>query len=146
MAKKLPQKLFLQTFKYVPRVAFNLLVRNKSGEILLAKRLSPPFADSWHMPGSYLLRGETINECIKRIAKDELGIDLNGQDTEFLGLFEDLDKDPRGHVIDIVYGALVKGKIQFKPLGETKELKFFKKLPVKIGFNHKKTLNQLGYK
>lgn len=146
MVKKLSQKIFLQTFKYVPRVAIDVLIKNKKGEILLTKRLSPPFVNFWHMPGSYLLRGETINGCIKRITKDELGIDLNGQDAELLGVFEDLDKDPRGHVIDIVYGTLVSSEIQLKPLGETKELNFFKQLPKKIGFNHRETLTRLGYK
>ena len=41
---------------------------------------------------------------MKRLAKTEVGINLDVGKTNLLGVFEDLDEDPRGHVIDVIYG------------------------------------------
>ena len=69
-------------------------------------------------------------------------------DLSLLGAFDDLDGDPRGHVVDLVYGLVIEDPSQIKPTRETSEIKFFDrdKLPKDIGFNHKDTLHRLGYK
>ena len=105
----------------------------------------PPFADYWHLPGSFIIKNETMDQCIRRILKDELGLGLKDIKPELLGVFEDIDKDPRGHVIEIIYGIELNDKLKPKPVGLTKEAKFFKKLPPHIGFNNKETLVKLGY-
>lgn len=145
MAKKLPLKTFLRTFKLVPRIAINLLISDSKNQILLTKRAIPPFKSYWHLPGAFLLKDEAIHQAIDRIEKDELGIKTNGE-FKLLGVFEDINKDPRGHVIDIIYGCKVENNFSLKPTGDNKELNFFKKLPSKIGFNHQDSLNKLGYK
>jgi 8-oxo-dGTP diphosphatase len=145
MPKRLPQKLFLKTFDYVPRVGINLLITDKKGRFLLTKRAKPPFKDSWHFPGSFILKGEKLMKCLGRIAKDELGLKLQTSRAKLLGVFENINKDPRGHVIDIVYTYQVKEKISLKPVGDTKEMKFFKKIPAEVGFNHKEVLKKLAY-
>ena len=146
MPKKLPYKTFIKTFELVPRVAFNLLISDREGQILLTKRAISPFKNHWHLPGSFLLKGETILECLRRIAKNEVGVHLDVKKAKLSGVFEDIDKDPRGHVIDVVYGYKLTGKVEFNPGVDTKEIRFFKKLPSKIGFSHLKTLHKLGYK
>jgi ADP-ribose pyrophosphatase YjhB (NUDIX family) len=145
MVKRLPHESFLKTFELVPRVAINLLVENQDGNLLLAKRAIPPSPDVWHFPGSFLLKGETIQACLIRIAKDEINLELKGE-PELAGVFEDLDKDPRGHVIDVVYRIRLKADISLKPTQETKELHFFKKIPTQIGFNHRETLLKLTHR
>lgn len=146
MVKKLPYKTFVKTFKLVPRVAVDLLVSNLKGEILLTKRSTSPFENFWHIPGGFLLKEETITIGLERVAKDELGINIKGNKANFLGVFEDIDKDPRGHVIDIIYGCRLKTLVILNPGEDTKEIRFFKNLPPNVGFNHKETLLKLGYK
>lgn len=146
MAQKLPLKTFLETFKFAPRPAVSLLIENNERYVLLTKRLKPPFANYWHLPGSFIVKNETIGECIRRIAKEELGIKVKHVKPKLSGVFENLDKDPRGHVIDIIYAIKLSRTIEPKPIGYTKEIKFFKKLPTNIGFNHHETLAKLGYK
>lgn len=136
MIKKLPHKIFLETFKLVPRVAINLVIKNDKGEILLTKRAIPPMKGYWHIPGGFLEKGEGLLECVKRIATKEIGIDINA-DVEQLGTFEDLDEDPRGHIIDIMYGYKLKSNLPQRQTSESAEIKFFKNIPEKIGFNHK---------
>lgn len=95
------------------------------------------------MPGSFILKGEPIAACIKRIAKRELGIKIDPKKARLRGAFDDLGGDPRGHVVDLVYG--IKTNIPIKETDETKEAKFFSVLPRNIGFNHKETLRKLGH-
>ena len=144
MPKRLPLKIFLKTFAYAPRMAVSLIIESKKKEVLLARRAIAPLKGKWHLPGGFVLKGESINECIKRVASKELGLRVNPSSATLLGLFDDLDKDPRGHVIDAIY----KLKISAFPktTEETQELKFFKKLPPRMGFNHAETLRKLGYK
>ena len=171
--KKLPYKVFLKSFQYVPRPAVNLLVerevcetsRRQNGkfrklpikEVLLTRRKKPPFAGSWHLPGSFVLKGESLMDCVKRVAKEELGIKV--ENVRLARVFDDIKGDPRGHVVDLVYRCYIKlnqkrpglaGQGQAFPelpksVGDTAEIKFFKKLPENIGFNHKDTLKKLGY-
>jgi ADP-ribose pyrophosphatase YjhB (NUDIX family) len=142
--KLLPLKIFLQTFKYAPRLAVGLVVVNNKHEVLLARRAIPPGKGEWHMPGGFVLKGESLDRCIRRIAKKELRVTARYGSVKLLGLFDNLNKDPRGHVVDAVYQM----KIKVKPgtTKETQELQFFKKLPARIGFNHGATLRKLGYK
>ena len=144
--KKLPEKNFLETFKYVPRVAVNILVKNGKGEVLLTKRAIPPEEGDWHYPGAFILKNERIDDCFKRVSQKELGVRLNPGKKKILGVFENLHGDPRGHIIDLVYEYKLTGGLILTPTKESAEIKFFKKLPAKIGFNHKSILGKLGYK
>jgi len=95
------------------------------------------------MPGSFILKGESIGQCVGRVAKNELGLKIKLSDAKLLGAFDDLKKDPRGHVIDLVYGLTITAKP--KLTSGNKELEFFSELPRNIGFNHETTLKKLGY-
>jgi len=158
--KKLPYKLFLKSFQFAPRPAVNLLVVSADAAILLTKRQKPPFAGSWHLPGSFVLKGEALMACVKRVAKEELGIEIEKEiekgNISLAGAFDDIAGDPRGHVVDLVYrchikldqkrpGLSGKGLAFPEPAGDTAEIRFFQKLPQNIGFNHRETLSKLGY-
>ncbi len=143
MVQKLPYDEFLKTFEKVPRVAISLFIENSSNEVLLAKRAISPGENTWHLPGSFILKGESIRECIKRILGTELG--YNGEFAfKVANVFEDLNKDPRGHVIDMVYKIEASSDIPALPTSETKEAAYFKTLPDHIGFNHLEVLHRLG--
>ena len=143
MIKFLPKKVFLATFKYVPRLAVSLVVENKKGHVLLARRAIPPGKGQWHMPGGFVLKGEPISKCIERVAWRELGIAINAKNAKLQGAFDDLNADPRGHIVDLIYK--IKTDIPIKENDETEAAKFFSVLPRRVGFNHKETLRKLGY-
>jgi len=145
MVKKLSEKKFLETFKYSPRVALNILVKNKKGEILLTKRAIKPQKGYWHYPGGFILKGERIDDCFKRISKTELGITLDPKKKKSLGVIENLKGDERGHILDLIYEYNIDDNLDLKSNTQTMEFEYFYKLPPKIGFNHKKTLHELGY-
>lgn len=145
MSKKLPYDIFVKSFDLVPRVALSLIITDPQNKVLLAKRAIPPFPGSWHIPGSFLLKDESIKDCLTRVAKKELGFLLNVKNIKLLGVFEDLDKDPRGHVIDIIYCYTLEN-IKIKQVGDSKEIRLFAKLPSNISFNHREILTKLGFK
>lgn len=144
MPQKLPYDEFLKTFEKVPRVAISLLIENSEGLVLLTKRSISPEAGAWHLPGSFILKGESIEECVARILKTEAGHD-GAHTYKVENVFEDLDKDPRGHVIDMIYR--VEGAVIIpRKTEESEEVEYFKHLPEGIGFNHLEVLHTLGYR
>ncbi len=144
-AEKLPYPLFLKSFALTPRAAVNLLLENQHGEILLTKRAIPPCEDMWHYPGSYVLKYETLEVCLQRVALEELGLDITGMPYKLAGVFDDLFGDSRGHTIDIMYVLRLTDSLELHTNKETKEMQFFSSLPENIGFNHRETLESLGY-
>lgn len=145
--KRLSQEEFEKSFENVPRVAVNLIVTDVDGRVLLARRNIPPCEGDWHFPGSFVLKNESIDEALKRVAKNEFGMDLIEEvNPKLLGNFDDIEGDPRGHVIDMAYGMQVNDVSKIVATKENIEVAFFNKLPENVGFNHRNTLEKLGYK
>jgi colanic acid biosynthesis protein WcaH len=145
--KRLSQEEFEKSFENVPRVAVNLIVTDIDGRVLLARRNIPPHEGDWHFPGSFVLKNESISEALKRVAKNEFGMELTEEmDLKLLGNFDDIEGDPRGHVIDMAYGVQISDVSKIVATKENIEVGFFDKLPENIGFNHRDTLEKLGYR
>lgn len=143
--RELSQQDFEKSFEYAPRVALNILVKNSKGEILLTKRAIEPEKGSWHYPSGFVLKNETLNNCFERISSKELGFKLNFTKSKLLGIFENIKGDERGHILDLIYEYKFSKNIIFDLTKETSEIKFFDKLPLRIGFSQRNILNQLGY-
>lgn len=119
-----PQKLsydkFLESFKLAPRIAIDLWTKNEDGGVLCTKRDAEPYKNLWHLPGSFLLVDEMVGECVKRLAKEELGLTIKGNEFKLRWLDEDLH-EPRGHVVHLVYEVRVKRA----EVEETENKRFF---------------------
>ncbi|MBQ3511464.1 MAG: NUDIX hydrolase [Bacilli bacterium] len=78
----------------------------KMMSILLAKRDDYPYKGKWCVPGGFLdVKGETLEECAKRVLKRETN--LEDIYLEQLYTFDGLDRDPRMRVVSTSYVALV---------------------------------------
>ena len=78
----------------------------KKMSILLVKRTDFPFKNKWCLPGGFINPDtETLEECAKRILKDETNISKIY--IEQLYTFDGLNRDPRCRVISSSYMALV---------------------------------------
>lgn len=139
MPQKLPYDQFLKSFELAPRVAIDLWVKNERGGVLYIKRETDPYIGKWHIPGSFLLKGETVRECVKRIAKDETNVELSGSDFKLLWSDEELN-EPRGHVIHLVYSV----RIYKKQVIETDKQKFFFEPPANLIPSHRKIFLNLS--
>ena len=75
-------------------------------KVLLVRRGGEPYKGQWAFPGGFLKMDETAEEGARRELREETGLvpSAIGQ----LGVFSDVDRDPRERVITIAWYALVK--------------------------------------
>lgn len=139
MPQKLPLDLFLKSFELAPRMAIDLWIKNEDGAVLYTKRDVDPYKGLWHLPGSFILVGELVEECVKRLAKEELGLEINGTNFKLRNLDEDL-KELRGHVIHLVYEV----KIMKTEIVETENMKFFFEPPKDMIPTHRRIFLNLS--
>jgi len=67
---------FKEIYSKVPRLSIDIIIKTSQG-ILFTKRAIEPFRGTWHLPGGAVLFKESVEDAVKRVAKRELGIDVN---------------------------------------------------------------------
>lgn len=60
----------------VPLVSVDLLVRREGG-LLVGKRTNEPAKGEWFVPGGTVLKGERLEDAVRRVAREELGVDVD---------------------------------------------------------------------
>lgn len=88
-----------------PLVATDVLVV-RDGRFLVVERAFPPFG--WSLPGGFVEIGETLEEAARREAREETGLEVVLDD--LLGCYSDPARDPRRHVVSVVYLAHAAGE------------------------------------
>jgi len=73
--------------------------------IVVIKRSNPPFG--WALPGGFVDYGESLEEAVKREAKEETNLDINC--LQQFHTYSDPSRDPRFHTIGTVFIAKAKG-------------------------------------
>lgn len=101
-----------------PAVTVDLLVFARSDQttevrwrVLLVRRRRPPFAGLWAVPGGFLDMDEKAADAARRELREETGLDDAGP-IAFLGVYDDLDRDPRGRTISLAFVARLEGPLQ----------------------------------
>jgi ADP-ribose pyrophosphatase YjhB (NUDIX family) len=82
----LPREEFFAIYRRVPRLCVEVLVLEPERGVLLTLRDIPPNAGAWHIPGGTVLFGEPLVEAVRRVARDELGLEVEVGD--LLGYIE----------------------------------------------------------
>ena len=73
--------------------------------LLLVKRGGHPFKDCWALPGGFLQKGETIEQCALREIKEETNV--LPASLMPVGVFSEPDRDPRGWIISNAYVSII---------------------------------------
>ena len=79
------------------------------GKMVLIRRGREPFKGMLALPGGFVKNDETVDQAVKREAKEETGLD-----TEVLclvGVYSKPDRDPRGPVVSICHVLRATGGI-----------------------------------
>ena len=73
--------------------------------LLLIKRGGHPFKGMWALPGGFLQKGETIEECALRETQEETNVTPTALMP--VGVFSQPDRDPRGWIISNAYVSII---------------------------------------
>lgn len=121
--------------KLSPRPTVDIIIRTKEG-IILIKRKNYPFG--WAIPGGFVDYGETVEHAAIREAKEETSLSVKS--LKLFGVYSDPKRDPRGHIISIVFTAIANGIL--KARSDAAGIGVFTKrtLPKKIVFDHRRIL------
>lgn len=124
-----------------PYIAVDAVLRLWEGEklkgIVLVERKYPPLG--FALPGGFVEVGETVEEAVLREVREETG--LSAKIVRLLGVYSDPQRDPRFHVVSVVFVCDAEGKPQAGD--DAKEVKIFslEELPLeRMCFDHGRIL------
>ena len=125
----MPKEEWNRILGLVPIVCIELVLRDEN-YFLLAKRNQEPEKNKFSITGGTILRGESINEAIRRQARRELGI--NVRNFKFRGVRQFYGKPSKDkseyYAISLIYEIPSKRSIEIKLNEEHSEYKWFNKL------------------
>lgn len=117
-------------------------------QVLLIRRMNPPFEGFWALPGGFIELDESLDESASRELCEETNI--SDVDLTQIGTFGELDRDPRGRVITVAYIGVVKpeqkeaiagsdaAEVRWFPILELPQLAFDHKLIIQTGLERLK--------
>jgi colanic acid biosynthesis protein WcaH len=82
--ERIPEERFAECLAVMPQVCVELVVDGPDEGVLLVKRTNRPAQWEWFWPGGRLYRGEELQPAARRIAREELGIQVGVR--ELLGV------------------------------------------------------------
>ena len=131
-----------------PKPTVDIIIKRDS-EVLLVRRKKDPFKNYLSLPGGFVDEGERVEDAARREAKEETSLDI--EPIEILGVYSDPRRDPRKHIMSIVFIARIidgnnnEAKAEAKDDAEQIEWMTLEDIDKKeFGFDHKKIL--LDYK
>jgi len=80
-----PRKIFEQLLEYAVIPTFDLIVRFEDRGVILVRRKIAPYKDTLALPGLRMMKPEGIEDTLKRIARTEVGVDIDPGRREFIG-------------------------------------------------------------
>ena len=83
-----------------PSVAVDGIVLH-GGKLVAVRRKNEPYRGMPALPGGFVELGETTADAVVREVREETGLETRVK--RLVGVFSDPRRDPRGHVISIVY-------------------------------------------
>lgn len=120
-----------------PKPVASLLII-KDRKILMVQRSREPLKGYWCLPGGFIRWVETPEQALVREVKEETG--LNAEITRIIGVYQ-IDNDPRGIHLDIIYEGRANGEVKINPK-EHQKFEFFEatKLPKLIAYKHREAI------
>jgi len=83
--ERIPEETFAEFLSRLPQVSVELFLETERG-VLLVRRTNEPAKGEWFWPGTRLYKGERFPNAVRRLAKEELGLDVDVG--EHLGTYE----------------------------------------------------------
>ncbi|MGP4957330.1 GDP-mannose mannosyl hydrolase [Pseudomonas helleri] len=117
-----------ETFRSIvtctPLIAIDLVIQNRSGDVLLGRRTNRPAKGAWFVPGGRILKSETMDSAFKRLTFEELGRSVERIEANLLGVYEHFYADsvfappgegPDTHYIVLAYKLVMEDSERLHP-------------------------------
>jgi 8-oxo-dGTP diphosphatase len=124
-----------------PIPTIDAIIHNHKNQILLVKRGNEPFKYHMSLPGGFVNFGEKVEDALKREVKEETS--LNVEPLEILGVYSEPNRDPRGHIMSVVFICLTVDDFNGKAGDDAKEMHWINLNELEnhdLAFDHKKIL------
>jgi ADP-ribose pyrophosphatase YjhB (NUDIX family) len=123
----LPEELFLFISRHTPLVNVDLLVKDENGLTLLAWRDDQYAGTGWHLPGGILRFKEKMETRLMKVAKEEIGAEVEfGPCPEAINQMIGTN-DTRGHFISILFkGFILNNKVRNHPSLTARQVGYLK--------------------
>ncbi len=124
----LTQDEFDTIYGKVPRLTVEVVIQTESG-IVMTKTPKGPAKGQWNVPGGTVRFGERLREAAKRVAKSELGIEIEiGMNLGYIEYPELLEAGERGWPVGIIFESrVIAGELTTSDYGEP--IRCFKQVP-----------------
>jgi len=101
-----PEDLFAEFTARMPEACVEVVLETEEG-VLLAKRANEPAKGEWFWPGGRLYKGEKLEDAARRVAREELGIEVGVEGR--LGVYAHfwetsaVGEGPSRHTVNVVF-------------------------------------------
>ena len=114
-----------------------LIIRDE--KILLIKRAAENYTGYWALIGGYLEWDESLEDCVKREVKEEVGLDVTN--VKLLNVYSDPERSP---VQDISAAYVVEAFGEPKAGDDASDFQWcpLDNLPEEMAFDHKKIISE----
>ena len=141
----LPKPEYDAIFSRVARLCVEVVIAEPELGVLLALRDVPPNQGAWHIPGGTVLFGERVTDAVKRVARRELGLEVEVDPQGLLGYIEYPSHYENG--IDSPVGLAFRSTVTGGPPGPAglpPGCRWFKRLPDGLYAEQRDFLRSLG--
>ena len=119
-----------------PALTVDAILHNKAfDEVVLVERVNEPHG--WALPGGFVDYGESCEHAIDREVFEETSLIIGG--LEQFKVYSDPKRDPRQHVITVVFTGLPCGIPEAGDDAKTVKLFYLDNLP-ELAFDHKQII------
>jgi colanic acid biosynthesis protein WcaH len=113
--ERIPEGVFADYVDRLPQVCVEVVVTHDGG-VLLVRRTNQPAEGEWFWPGSRLRKGERLGTAARRVAQEELGLEVSvdrrlGVQEHFWNSASPEGADSR-HTVNVVYEASPVGGLE----------------------------------
>ena len=127
-----------------PLPVVDVIILHKNS-IVLIKRKKQPFKGMWALPGGFIEYGEEPYRAAIREAKEETRLSIVLKDKKNVFAYGSPKRDPRGHLISLVFIAKAKSPAGIKGMDDAADARFFSKdkLPATLAADHRKMIRHI---
>ena len=126
-----------------PALTVDAVILDDRRRVLLIRRGHEPYVGCWALPGGFVDYGESCPDACRREVLEETGLEVEVE--RLLDVLSEPGRDPRKHVVSVVYQCRVVGG-DLKAGDDAADARWFGDLDgIELAFDHRELLaNAVG--